>query len=285
MSRSTNQQVIEQLREISDLLEQQGANPFRVNAYRRAAETLESQDVDLESFIRDEGVDGLMDLPNIGAGIARSIYEIVATGRSSRLQRLRGSLDPIKLFQTVPGIGPELAERIHDHLQVDTLEALEMAAHDGRLQKVPGMGARRSAAIRASLSTMLGQRIRRHTQDQESGPSVALLLDVDREYREKAKAGKLPTIVPRRFNPEGKAWLSVLHTSRDGWHFTALYSNTARAHELGRTEDWVVIYYYDDHHHEDQYTVVTETRGPLTGKRVIRGRDSDCRQYYSQHAN
>ena len=46
--------------------------------------------------------------------------------------------------------------------------------------------------------------------------------------------GTLTTIAPRRFNPEGKSWLPVMHTRRGAWHFTALFSNTARAHELGR---------------------------------------------------
>ena len=57
----------------------------------------------------------------------------------------------------------------------------------------------------------------------------------------------------------------MLHARRDPWHFTALYSNTALAHELGRTHDWVVLYFHDDDHAEQQRTVVTETRGPLAG--------------------
>jgi hypothetical protein len=68
----------------------------------------------------------------------------------------------------------------------------------------------------------------------------------------------------------------VLHTERAGWRFTALYSNTALAHRLGRTRDWVVVYFHTDHEPEGQRTVVTETRGPLAGQRVIRGRESEC---------
>jgi putative hydrolase len=109
-----------------------------------------------------------------------------------------------------------------------------------------------------------------------------MLLDVDREYRRRAADGDLPTIAPRRFNPSGEAWLPVLHTQRDGWHFTALYSNTAQAHQLGRTRDWVVLYFYDDEHAEGQHTVVTETHGALTGMRVVRGREAECRAYYTK---
>ena len=108
-----------------------------------------------------------------------------------------------------------------------------------------------------------------------------MLLDVDREYREKALGGKLPTIAPRRFNPTGEAWLPVLHADRNGWHFTALHSNTAQAHQLIRTRDWVVLYFYDDQHVEGQHTVVTETHGPLAGRRVVRGREAECREHYA----
>jgi hypothetical protein len=108
-----------------------------------------------------------------------------------------------------------------------------------------------------------------------------MLVDVDREYREKAKRGRLPTIAPKRFNPRGESWLPILHATRGDWHFTALFSNTARAHELGKTRDWVVIYLYDDRHAERQHTVVTETRGALVGKRVIRGRETECRAHYA----
>ena len=91
----------------------------------------------------------------------------------------------------------------------------------------------------------------------------------------------MPTIAPRRFNPNNEAWLPILHAERDGWHFTALFSNTARAHELGRTHDWVVLYFYDSNDHvEGQHTVVTETRGALAARRVVRGREAECQAFY-----
>ena len=281
MSSKTNETVIDQLLQIADLLEQQQANPFRVSAFRKAAETVQSLHVDINLLVEEKGLDGLTALPHIGKGIATAIYEIVATGRSSRLQNLRGTLDPEKLFQTIPGVGPELAKRIHDKLQVETLEALELAAYDGRLEKIEGLGVRRAAAIRAALSQMLGRKTHPRMQTPSAEPSISELLDVDREYREKAAAGKLPTITPKRFNPEGKPWLPILHTIRGEFHFTALYSNTARAHQLNRTDDWVVLYFYDDYHHEYQHTVVTETHGALIGKRVVRGREDECREYYA----
>lgn len=109
MTYANNQLVAGMLEEVSDILEQQGANPFRVNAYRKAASTLRQLDEDVHELIINRGFDGLTSLPNIGKGIATAIWEIDATGHWSQLERLRGNLDPVKLFQTIPGIGPEFA--------------------------------------------------------------------------------------------------------------------------------------------------------------------------------
>jgi len=279
---SVNARFADRLREAADLLEAQRANPFRVSAYRKAAATILALPGDVAKIADSEGLPGLQALPNIGRGIAAALLEMTRTGRWIQLERLRGNADPVQLLTVVPGLGHRLAERIHEELHVDTLEGLELAAHDGRLESVPGVGPRRAAAIRASLQTMLSRSRPQLTvlRDGTTGPSVATLLAVDREYRRAAEAGTLPTIAPRRFNPSGEAWLPVLHTVRDGWHFTALFSNTAQAHQLGRTRDWVVIYFYDDEHSEGQHTVVTETHGPLVGRRVLRGREAECRTHY-----
>jgi DNA polymerase (family X) len=90
---------------------------------------------------------------------------------------------------------------------------------------------------------------------------------------------RLHKIAPKRFNPEGEAWLPMLKVRREGWDFTAPYSNTALAHEAGRTHDWVVIY-YERIGRRHQCTVVTSEKDPLKGKRVIRNRERECREHY-----
>jgi hypothetical protein len=217
-----------------------------------------------------------MTVPGVGSGIASALAEMVTTGHLAQLDRLRGIVEPERLFQTIPGIGPKLARKICDRLQIETLEALEVAAHDGGLEEVDGIGARRAQMIRAALTERLGRPRIRHPGSEGQRPSVALLLDVDREYRERAKAGTLRKIAPKRFNSSGEAWLPVLHTSREEWEFTALFSNTLLAHEFGRTEDWVIIYYRSDGLPEARCTVVTEFRGILAGQRVVRGREEEC---------
>lgn len=276
-----NRQVANIFSEFGRLLRSQDGNPFRVNAYLRAASTLEALDEDVRDILREQGTAGLMQLPTIGSGLASSIEEIARTGRLSRLERLRGESDPVALFRSVPGIGNVLARRIHDLLHLDTLEGLELAAYDGRLESVPGIGGRRLEAVKAGVASRLNRsgRLRRESRPT---PAIETLLDVDTEYRQRLSRGELPKIAPKRFNPEGKAWLPVLHTERPPWHFTALYSNTALAHELDRNDDWVVIYFYDDDHQEGQCTVVTETQGDLRGRRIVRGRENECYRFYSQ---
>jgi Holliday junction resolvasome RuvABC DNA-binding subunit len=284
IARSFNAQCADRLREAADLLEAQNANPFRVSAYRKAASTVLALDEDVAAIVARDGLPGLEALPSIGRGIAAALLEMTRTGRWIQLERLRGNADPVQLLTAVPGLGHRLAERIHEELHVDTLEALELAAHDGRLESVPGVGPRRAAAIRASLQAMLSRsrpRLAARSAGAAHEPDVATLLVVDREYRHEAESGRLPTIAPRRFNPSGESWLPVLHTQHDGWHFTALYSNTAQAHQLNRTRDWVVLYFYDDEHAEGQHTVVTETHGALSGRRVVRGREAECRKHYA----
>jgi DNA polymerase (family X) len=85
------------------------------------------------------------------------------------------------------------------------------------------------ALLRAALAGLLS-RIRPAPERSALEPDAALLLEIDRAYRQKADVGELPRIAPRRFNPTGEAWLPIWHTERGSWHFTAAYSNTARAH-------------------------------------------------------
>ena len=270
-----NRALAAKLREYAALLELQIANPFRVRAYRKAADFLSGYPRPVSRILAAEGRQGLEALPHIGPRIAAALAELVLTGHWSQLDRVRGSAQPETLFRTLPGIGPELARSLAEDLHLSSLEALEQAAHDGRLAGAAGWGSRRVQLVQSVLAERLG-RPRRRSGDTRLRPPAPMLLDVDREYREAVAAGRLQTIAPRRFNPKGEAWLPILHTERAGWRFTALFSNTPLAHKLGRTRDWVVIFYETDSSPEGQCTVVTETQGPRKGQRVVRGRENEA---------
>lgn len=290
MSLPDNAEIADPLERIALLLEEQDADRYRVRAYRRAADIIRRHPESVARIANEEGIEGLVRLSGIGRSIGAAIRELVATGRIALLERLEGQVSPEDLFCTVSGIGEDLAHGIHQKLGIESLEELELAAHDGRLDTVPGFGPRRVAGVRDALAGILSRSSRRRARQRRwdehhqrstahERPTVSQLLDADAEYKQRAAAGELRLIAPRRFNPDREAWLPVLHTRRDGWEMNVMYSNTARAHELGRTNDWVVIYFEKDGE-EDQCTVVTETRGPLAGRRVVRGREGECRAYY-----
>lgn len=275
-----NAAIADALERIAALLEQQQANPYRVQAYRTAAVNIRTEADSLAERDLTEGTEALERVPGIGPRIARHIDNLVHTGRIPLLEQLQGTANPERLLTTVPGIGARSAYEIHTQLGISTLEDLELAAHDGRLQRIPGFGPRRIAGLRHTLGSMLSRRGRwRAFTNTTRRPSVPLLLEVDADYRTKAAAGRLPQIAPRRFNPNRKAWLPVLHTERQGWSFTVLYSNTARAHRSGRIGDWVVAFYEHDDI-SDQATIVTGLSGPLRGRRVVRGREVECMSFY-----
>ncbi|HKZ73289.1 MAG TPA: helix-hairpin-helix domain-containing protein [Steroidobacteraceae bacterium] len=275
-----NAEIATRLEEVAQVLAEQGANPYRVNAYRRAAGTVRGWPYPVTRIALQRGIDGLMELPGVGTSLARSIYQLAASGRLPMLERLRGESDPLELLASVVGIGRKGAQRIHDELGIHSLEELEIAAHDGRLASL-GVGEKRLAGIRDVLAGRLGRVGRRSAANGTPAPAIAEILDVDRQYREEAASGALTRIAPRRFNPTHEAWLPVLHTRRGVRHYTALFSNTARAHALGRTRDWVVLY-FDGRASERQCTVITAERGPLRGLRIVRGREDECLRHHGR---
>lgn len=218
-----NESVAKALEGVAELLAQQGANLYRVNAYFRGADVVRGLSEPAHALLAREGRAGLKALPGIGESLSAAIEELVTTGRL------------------------DLHERLAGHGEQDA---------QGERKATRTRGARGKGRAPAE-------------------PPVAELLDVDVEYRARAMAGTIARIAPKKFNPRNEAWLPVLHTRRHGRNYTALYSNTARAHELGKTRDWVVIYLEDDDG-GGQWTVVTEHRGPLAGRRVVRGREGEC---------
>lgn len=224
-----NLHVANVLDETAQLLEDQRANAFRVQAYRNAANTVRSLARGVDDILDAEGLAGLDRLPGIGQALARVIDQIVTTGHFSMLERLHG------------GIHEPPATR-------------------------PGRRSHRAGTNRTPVTP-------------PAEPSVAELLDIDREYRQGSDAGTLRRIAPQRFNPTHAKWLPILHTTRGGTRYTALFSNTARAHDRGTTHDWVVIY-FEQQGVEGQRTVVTARSGALVGRRVVRGREVECARHY-----
>jgi hypothetical protein len=271
-----NRTIAQRLVEYANYLESQEMNVYRVRAYRKAAETVLRLERPLEEIVNREGRAGLEALPGIGSHLSFTLEGLVRTGEFRTLGSDGGQIDPERLLLSLPGVGPRLARQLHEELGISTLEEMERAAHDGRLARL-GVGPKRLRGLIDALAGRFGRY--RRPEPAAGEPAVADLLAVDEEYRARAEQRLLPTLAPRRFNPEHEAWLPFFQTDRGGWHYRSLFSNTALAHRLAQTRDWVVIY-FDDGAVTGQRTVVTETRGDLRGRRVVRGRENECRAHY-----
>ena len=163
MTSPGNELLADKLREMADVLEVQHEVGYRIAAYRRAAKTLLKLEKPIDAIVRDEALKGVVELPGIGRGIGTAIVEIVTTGRWIQLDRLSGALEP----EHFPDCSGHWV-RIHNELNADALEQLEQAAHDGRLERVPGVGARRALAITGALTD-------RFIITHGNGPQVGLL--------------------------------------------------------------------------------------------------------------
>jgi DNA polymerase (family 10) len=142
--------------EIADLLEIQGANPFRIRAYRNAARIVSelSQEV---SRMLEKGED-LTELPGIGDDLAGKIKEIVSSGHCSLLDRLHAELPPaITELLKIPGLGPKRVKALYHDLDVQTIEQLHRAARDGRIRELPGFGEKTESNILQAIEAHANQ--------------------------------------------------------------------------------------------------------------------------------
>lgn len=134
----TNREIVDILQHIARILEIQGENPFKIRAYRKAADTIGGLTVELSAM---EDPKDLRDLPGIGEAIAKKIQELLDTGRLAFYEKLLASdYAALTDFLDVPGMGPKHTKLVYDTLGITTLEGLKTAAENGQLRKLPGMG-------------------------------------------------------------------------------------------------------------------------------------------------
>ncbi|MBU1006178.1 MAG: DNA polymerase/3'-5' exonuclease PolX [Candidatus Omnitrophica bacterium] len=132
-----NQEIAKIFREIASILEIKGENHFRIRAYEKAAQNIESMPEDIEDFVRG---DRLKAIPGIGKDLEEKIKEIVSKGSLGYLKELkkdipRGLLDILN----IPGVGPKTAKALYEQLDIRDLVMLERMAHAGRIRNLPGM--------------------------------------------------------------------------------------------------------------------------------------------------
>ncbi|HID20798.1 MAG TPA: DNA polymerase/3'-5' exonuclease PolX, partial [Planctomycetaceae bacterium] len=142
-----NAEVAKLFDELADLLEIQGANPFRLRAYRNAARTIESLPESVGDLIADPDRD-LTDLPGIGKDLAQKITTIVETGRLPQLEELREKIPAgVVEMLRIPGVGPKKVAALYNELGIASLADLREAAQAGRLAQLKGFGKKTEQAI------------------------------------------------------------------------------------------------------------------------------------------
>jgi DNA polymerase (family 10) len=148
----TNDRVAHLLFHIADLLEIKGENRFKVAAYRRAGEQIQTLDRPIVDIWREGN---LKDVPRVGEALAKKLDELFRTGELGFLKRLEAEVPPsLATLLEVPGVGPKTARLVWEHLGIADLDALEQAARAGRLRRLPGMGEASEARILRGLQAL-----------------------------------------------------------------------------------------------------------------------------------
>jgi DNA polymerase (family 10) len=150
MSIATNSQIADWFDKVADFLELDNANPYRIQAYRRAAGTIRQHPRDIARMVMAS--EDLTGIPNIGPDTAAKIREIVLTGSSHFLDRIARQV-PVGLrrFRRIAGLGPKRIRKIYQALGITTLKELRQAALNQQIRQVPGFGIALENNILASL--------------------------------------------------------------------------------------------------------------------------------------
>ncbi|MCD6287543.1 MAG: DNA polymerase/3'-5' exonuclease PolX [Candidatus Hydrogenedentes bacterium] len=145
----TNEQIADMLREIADILDIKGENPFKIRAYRRAVDAVKGLSEEVGKLYAENR---LLEIEGIGKGIAGHIDDLFRTGHMSFYEEARSSI-PVGLLDilNVPGLGPKKVRLIWDKLGISTLDELEDAARHERLRALPGLGAKSETSILAGI--------------------------------------------------------------------------------------------------------------------------------------
>lgn len=144
-----NKRIAEIFYEIADMLEIEGERTiFEIRAYRKAALTIETLQEDLEDIYKKRGLDGLMELPGIGKGIAGSIEEYIKTGRIKKYEKYKKKypIDFTNLTQ-IQGLGPKKAYRLYKVLGVKDIATLKQAVDKHKIRELEGFGERSESEI------------------------------------------------------------------------------------------------------------------------------------------
>lgn len=129
--------IAEIFRNIAKILEIKGENVFRIRAYERAAQNIESLSEDIQDLINE---DRLTEIPGIGKDLAEKIIEIVKTGRLEFFEGLKKSIpEGLQDLLNIPSVGPKHAKLFYEKLNIKSIAELEKAAREGKILSLEGI--------------------------------------------------------------------------------------------------------------------------------------------------
>ncbi len=175
-----NAAIARKFHELADLLEIQGANPFRVRAYRNAASIVEGSSRPLEDRVA-EGED-LSAIKGIGEDLAGQIKELVETGDLSQLQTLQKDVpEQLSELMRLDQLGPKRTRAIHDELGVSSLKELKQVAEAGKIRELSGFGAKTEKKILEGVDKLSDRdhRTRLGEAEQVAAPLLAYLDELE----------------------------------------------------------------------------------------------------------
>jgi len=235
-----NSDVSDIFNKVADLLDIEGANPFRVRSYRNAARTVSSLSQNVSAML-ESGKD-LSELPGIGKDLAGKIKEIVESGSLSQLEELEGKTPPeLSKLMKVPGLGPKRVKALHRNLGVTNLGELKEAAQKGKVRELEGFGKKTEESILEELEEVEGKGEKERIKLMEAEQRARSLV----EYLKKSKGIREITVAGSyRRRKETVGDLDILVTCKKGSevmdHFVD-YEDVKKVVSKGTTRSTIVL--------------------------------------------
>ena len=233
-----NSDVSDIFNKVADLLEIEGANPFRVRAYRNAVRAISSLPRSVSDMIESE--ENLTELPGIGEDLAGKIKEVVQTGSLAQLEALESSTpSELSRLMKVAGLGPKRVKAIYENLGVVDLKSLKEAAEKGKVRELEGFGKKTEQTILEELEDVEDreERIKLMEAEQRASPLVA--------YLRKTKGIKEITVAGSyRRRKETVGDLDILVTCKKGSNVMdrfAEYEDVKKVVSKGTTRSTIVL--------------------------------------------
>lgn len=232
-----NYLISQMFEKMADSLEFQGENPFKVNAYRRAARVIVSLTEDIENIWK---MGNLRKIPGVGEGMAKKIDEFLNTGRMERYEEVASKVpDTLIKLMKIQGLGPKSLFLINKELGVKDLEDLKRVIINGSLANLPGMGEQKVKNIQKGIKWFLQSKDRVLL-----GKAYPLVESTIQELKERADLEDITPAGSLRRMKETIGDIDVLATGSNPKRiieeFTSL-SNVAQILACGDTKGTVII--------------------------------------------